>query len=233
MPATTQNALDQRSRDVSAASDMSNLSMESKVSDFLEQKIRLHRASIDYMRDYAHGLRHAMSEDQLRKDEYDQEMTDVDKEIEPAVRELSALHAQRRTMEQDLVQSYEDSGPKPKRQRGYPEPSPEFMERAYASTVVSRVMAASKQKRRRFDQSQFRKDVIKHLDADTDPEGCQRVWCHLSGWLPKERIKAAHLVPKCLHGDELTFLFGVGEVVLSDPRNGRWLRMQQSFPQFC
>ncbi|RMJ23805.1 hypothetical protein PHISP_05326 [Aspergillus sp. HF37] len=220
MPPITQATLTQRSRDVSAASDMSNLSMNSKVSDFLEQKIRLHRASIDYIRDYSDGLRHAMSSNQLRKEDYEREMMDIDRQIEPVVEELKVLNGQRRTLELDLAESYEDSGKKLKRQRVSPEPSVEFMEQAYASTVVSRVMAASKQKSRRFDQSQFRKDVIKYLNADADPEGSGRVWCHLSGWLPKQRVKAAHLVPKCLRGDELTFLFGVGEVVLSDPRNG-------------
>lgn len=39
-------------------------------------------------------------------------------------------------------------------------------------------------------------------------------------WWPKEAVKAAHLVPKLITGDELAFLFGVKELVLKDARNG-------------
>lgn len=33
-------------------------------------------------------------------------------------------------------------------------------------------------------------------------------------------MKAAHIVPKSLQSEELSYLFGAGEVELSDPRNG-------------
>ena len=34
-------------------------------------------------------------------------------------------------------------------------------------------------------------------------------------------MKAAHLVPKSLQSDELAYLFGAGNMDLSDPKNGR------------
>jgi hypothetical protein len=40
-------------------------------------------------------------------------------------------------------------------------------------------------------------------------------------WWDSKSVKAAHLVLKSLLGDELSYLFGVGEVILSNPRNGK------------
>lgn len=51
-------------------------------------------------------------------------------------------------------------------------------------------------------------------------------------------MKAAHLVPKSLQSDELSYLFGVGEIDLNDPRNGTLVfrillppTLQKSFSQ--
>jgi hypothetical protein len=56
--------------------------------------------------------------------------------------------------------------------------------------------------------------------ATRDVDGTKFEYCHLCGWLPKNMIKAAHLVPKSLVGGELSYLFGEGEVVLMNLRNG-------------
>ncbi|KAM5445498.1 hypothetical protein MaudCBS49596_007482 [Microsporum audouinii] len=53
---------------------------------------------------------------------------------------------------------------------------------------------------------------------------------HLTGaWYTAKYVRAAHLGPKSLGGDELKHLFGVGEVVLEDPRNGitLWRTLEQ------
>lgn len=43
----------------------------------------------------------------------------------------------------------------------------------------------------------------------------------LLGIFNAEDIKAAHIVPKSLNGDEIAHLFGVEELVPEDPRNGK------------
>lgn len=221
MLSATQTTLTEKSRDVSAASDMSNLSVDSSVSDFLERKIRLHRASVEYFREYKNGLLQLRSSNQLGEKDFCAEMGDAEKEILPAAEELKVLRRQRRTLASDMEESCEDSITEPKRPNLALEPSFEFLERAYTSTMVSRVMASSKQKRSRFNQAQFRKDVIKYLNADPDPENSGRIWCHLDGWLISKYVKAAHLVPKSLRGEEVAFLFGGDDLELANPRNGK------------
>ncbi|PTU19127.1 hypothetical protein P175DRAFT_0494281 [Aspergillus ochraceoroseus IBT 24754] len=50
-------------------------------------------------------------------------------------------------------------------------------------------------------------DVAQHYSAN-DPEDHDMTWCHvLAMLLPSSEIKAAHLVPKRLSGDETSFLF--------------------------
>jgi hypothetical protein len=102
------------------------------------------------------------------------------------------------------------------------EPNIGLLERAYASTIVPRVMGASaKQKKSSFNQSEFRKRVIDFYKAAMDMEDHKMAYCHLAGWCPSEQVKAAHLVPKSLSGEEIAHLFGSDEVVITDPRNGK------------
>jgi hypothetical protein len=219
MPSKHQDVLRKKYfRTVSAASDMSTISMESTVSEFLEKKSQVFASDLDYYRVYQDGLRHALSTEKLSSQDYQKEMYELDENYKLVLDELRVLKKQRRTLEQDFEDAYDYQ----KHRKLSHEPNIEFMERAYAATMISRVMAASsKQKKRHFDQSKFRRDVVTYLDAARDPAGHGRLWCHLSGWHPEKAIKAAHLVPKSLRGDELAFLFGVGEVVLSNPKNGK------------
>lgn len=88
-------------------------------------------------------------------------------------------------------------------------------------------VAASGRKTRKLEKAQFCKDVIEHLNAAyklEQPGSTKKVllvWCHLTGWQQPELVKAAHIVPKYLHGDELVHLFGDKEIVLSSPLNGK------------
>lgn len=129
------------------------------------------------------------------------------------------MKKQRRTLEQDVEDAHEAQ----KRQKMSREPSIEFMERAYTSTIVTRVnmLATGNTKTRSFDQGTFKKAVVEYLHAGGEEGGAERIWCHLTSWWDPDDVKAAHLIPKTLQGDEWTHLFGVGEVVLSDPKNGK------------
>lgn len=219
MPGKRQASLDTKyKRTASLASDVSTMSGDSAVSEFLAQKIRLHRSSMEYIRDYQNGLSEARSSENLQQQQYDDEMNALSKESEPILEELRLLEKQERTLGLDITEWCEDNGMK--RQKTSDEPPLGFMQRAYAAVMVPRVMANAKQNRTKFDHTKFRKDVIKYLHAQDESIPCF-VWCHVTGWTQSDRIKAAHLVPKCLKGDELTHLFGVGEVVLSDPSNGK------------
>ncbi|KOS39279.1 hypothetical protein ACN38_g9889 [Penicillium nordicum] len=132
---------------------------------------------------------------------------------------LSILKRQRDLLVEDLEDAVES-----KRQRLHQPSDDGLLERAYRDTIIPRVMNASaKQRAKPFDQSRFKKEVNQYYGIT---EHCQHnmSWCQALGLMkPKAHVKAAHLVPKSLTADEVAHLFGVGEVVLSDPRNGKYI----------
>ena len=89
--------------------------------------------------------------------------------------------------------------------------------------------ASAKIKKRKFDQVKFRAAAIAFYSAgrrylgpgeyQKDTEKYTQAYCHLSGWADAKTVKAAHIVPKSLESPELSYIFGVGDAVLSDPRN--------------
>lgn len=81
--------------------------------------------------------------------------------------------------------------------------------------------ATAKQRAKPFDQARFKVQVNRYYGLT---EHCQKdmSWCQVLGLkIAKSNVKAAHLVPKSLSAEKVAHLFGVGEVVLSDPRNGK------------
>lgn len=210
---------EKRSRIVSTSNAMSGLSTVSNVSDYLEKKLLSLQSEAEYHQCVQEELRHAKSTEILDAQDYDSQMESVDEELKPIWSEVRVLKRQKRLTEQEM----EDNVQIIKRRNLNIAPSIELLERAYTTTMLTRVMSACKQKKRNFNQSQFRKDVIERYDAAflKSHGGYALVWCHLTEWHPPEVIKAAHLVPKNLRGGELLHIFGEDEVVLSDPANGK------------
>lgn len=147
---------------------------------------------------------------EIKEDELDQELEAIEKRVLHLEREFVAIKRQIKIIEEDLaveIPRYETIGD------------------AYVSIMASKVMSATgKQKKNRFDQSAFKKEVANYYNAFRVNNTQKEAYCHLlHAWLPAETVKSAHLVPKSLQSEELSYLFGVGEVVLSDPRNGKLL----------
>lgn len=95
---------------------------------------------------------------------------------------------------------------------------------AYTETITTSVMAVTSQQKKDgpSHQKTFRQGVIKYYGAEReDDEGNIQKYCHLTGWLNPKFIKCAHIVPKSLASDELAYLFGVRETMLTEPRNGK------------
>lgn len=101
----------------------------------------------------------------------------------------------------------------------------EFMENAYSKTLMGRIQALSGNQEKtsfsKHDQQRFRADVIERYGGFYTARGKKEVWCHVTcrAW-GAESVRAAHIVPKGLGGDEIAFLFGETEFVRKDPRNG-------------
>ncbi|OJJ50661.1 hypothetical protein ASPZODRAFT_162606 [Penicilliopsis zonata CBS 506.65] len=201
-------------RAVSAASDLSRMSIDSATSDFFDAKVKAWESEVDYIRCIRDGLDEAKTAKLLSDSEFQKELEPFLEPFRTASSNLKVLKRQRQLLLEDLEEQVEV-----KKHRSH-EPGQDFFERAYAETIVPRVMAArAKQKHQPFDQSAFKKSVYSYYGIEELED--HSAWCHvLGGWYPCRSVKAAHLVPKSLTKEEVSHLFGAGEVVLSDPRNG-------------
>ncbi|PKY01790.1 hypothetical protein P168DRAFT_329706 [Aspergillus campestris IBT 28561] len=163
------------------------------------------------------GLLETRANKSVVEEEFQEELASTIAQIVPLTRSLDTLARQKRVIEEDLE---DEIAPKKLRDE---EPDLGFLERAYASTVTARVMGASAKQSKQFskkDQSAFRQAVLHRYQALKLDDSTNLAYCHLTGWSDAEYVKAAHLVPKLLTGQEISFLFGVKEVPLTDPRNG-------------
>ena len=176
---------------------------------------------MDHTKDYQEGLREALAVGRLTLSQYNQEVEALDHDYEPVMQEIKTLKDQKKILLEDVEEAYEVQRKRYKESNEQNEPDVSFLERAYTSVMVAKVMSASaKQKKTKFDQSKFKRDVLSYYNAFCNLNGMPSAYCHVTGWHDITNVKAAHLVPKSLHSDELEFLFGVRELVLLDPRNG-------------
>ncbi|KAI9789413.1 MAG: hypothetical protein M1816_006073 [Peltula sp. TS41687] len=190
-------------------SAMSALSACSDVSDFLGQKIEELKQGVEYHSEYLQGLAEALRSGQITHDEFHPINLSTLKKRRKVTEELVAAKRQRKFIEEDL------------QEEGGLQGQVENLQNAYIETMTARVKSATAaQSKSHFDQDRFRKDVEKHYDAVRYQGGQKEAWCCLTGWTESSDTKAAHIVPKSLQSQELSYLFGVGEAVLSDARNG-------------
>jgi hypothetical protein len=166
---------------------------------------------LDYPKTYRNGVidLHAVNSD--IKDRLLEEIRASRKWIRLIESELVVLKRQKKTIQDDLDESI------PKRQT---------IQDAYASVLCHKVMSASgKQKGRKFDQERFRKDVGEYYEtlrceggekaeAQMVPSSLVMVPCEIRESRPSGAEESCR--------EELSYLFGVGEAILSDPRNSKW-----------
>lgn len=198
-------------RQASHVSHMSSISIASStVSDFLEEKIK----SCDY--DYAASMAQVMALQNVRennvidKKQYDTEIGPFLAHQAKLVEELGLLRKHRKILTEDMEEEVENAGKKSRKD----EPAIDFYERAYAETILPRVIGASaKQRKQSFKPSIFKQNVLEAYNAFSSECGLKTAWCHLSReWIDSDDVKAAHLMPKSLSRREVGYLFGVEEV---------------------
>ena len=114
------------------------------------------------------------------------------------------------------------------------QPQKPQLEAAYISLITSRVEAACAKAPptgTKIDRKEFRKDVLKHYAGERRNEttGQMEHYCALTGWYGANGakgtspVKAAHIVPRSLTGEDLEYLFGVssgGADIVSAANNG-------------
>lgn len=202
-------------RSASASSAFSSLSGASSTENFLQAKTDSLEADIAANNHIRDAFDEARRQRVIAEDEYKEAIGKTDMELAAAERELVVIRRQKKIILEDMDEAM---------------PKHETIGEAYADTITSRIMAAtghqkrsSQQKNgRSSDQKAFRQDVFKYYGAkrETD-DGSIKKFCHLTGWTGGELVKCAHIVPKSLDSDELAYLFGVRETMLSEPRNGK------------
>lgn len=208
MPKHRLESLSLNSRKVTCTASQKSVAITA--SESLERQISEITSEIEYLDTYKEGVMELRGkpESEHEKD-FAQELEDVDKRKLPLEREFVVLKRQKKFIEEDLEDQL---------------PHYETVQDAYASVLVDKTMSATgKQKKSRFNQSRFKKAVVNYYQASRTTEvGNEEVYCHLlQSWLPAKLVKCSHLVPKSLQSEELSYLFGVGEALLSDPRNGK------------
>ena len=206
MPEGFQSELKKTERNITG---LSELSVASSASEFLEGKIQSQNLQLEYLRTYKSGLQAAHAE----TSEFTDQIAPVMDEFTGICGELKVLKRQRKILEEDL----EEEASAAKRQRMADEPGVTFLERVYTDSIMPRVIGASaKQKKSEYDQSAFRKDVINFYGTGNG----DHAFCHLTGWWDRKVVKAAYLVPKSLSEEEVSYLFGTKQLILSDAKNG-------------
>ena len=185
------------------------VSTASSAAEFVVSKIEDISLVIEYIDEMRKGLNGAFDGGNLPVLQYTEAIEDVEKYSKLKERELVVLKRQKKSIKDDLEENV---------------PSHARLEDAYANIIMNKVMtAAAKQKKKKYNQSAFKKRVIALYGAERDSENdgdIDSLWCHLTGWQALADVKAAHIVPKSLESTELSYLFGVGEVMLSDANNG-------------
>jgi hypothetical protein len=201
---------DIKARKVSGASIKT---VDSDISEILEAKIQGLEADLAITTTYRQGLIQAFEHKRLAEDELQEENKEIDDAELDRKGELVVLRQQKKILTEDLQEH-------PKRAD---------IEQAYVDLMVSKVLlSTAKQSKRNFDQSGFKKAVLAYYGIGKKEIDGKMGHCAVLGWLASDQIKAAHIVPKALEGSSLSYLYGVGEAVLSDPRNGTYI---DSLPQ--
>jgi hypothetical protein len=185
-PAVQKRISETKLRKVSHASQLSNFSVaSSSVSDFLEEKIKAYEYDYDYLAAQISGLQSARAAQILDGDQYGNEAAPFLQQQAKIGQELSLITAQQKIITEDIeeeLNTQNELDVRKKRRGNENEPGLDFFERAYAATIIPKIMSATaKHKKRRFDTSEFRGNVLTAYNAVTVKGGAQLAWCHITG----------------------------------------------------
>ena len=179
-------------------------------SGFLDTKILFLNAQTEYFELYQLAVRNFQREHIMSGVQCQEERDKIAEEEYETANEAIAIRLGRKIIQEDIDDALKAECP---------------IEDAYAASMVGRVrLSTGKQKAQNFSQSRFKQDVLDYYDARFSDDTSKLSWCHLLGWYAADAVRAAHLVPKSLEEDSVSYLFG-GEVKpATDVRNGMYDR---------
>ncbi|CAI7565352.1 unnamed protein product [Penicillium pancosmium] len=154
MPASRRKELgDLQARVVSVASQISNASHQTSVSDFLEAKITELEAEKDYIRCIKDGLLEAQEHGSLATIDLQEQMGPLLHKFRSQADIVRVMKRDQRTLAEDL-QDEVDS----KRLRSTDPDDHGLLERAYRDAIIARVLSATARKAKwAFDQGKFKR----------------------------------------------------------------------------
>lgn len=178
-------------------------STPSSIPEFLQTRVRFLENKSRYLQLYNLALSDLQGDGRISSEKYEKERKNVDKAECSSIEETISLKLGNRIITDDMSDILNSTS---------------RIEDAYIAAIVNRIRVSSDLKSSvKFNQLNFRRDVLEHYDACPPPS--KLVWCHLLGWHPAEDVKVAHLMPKSLDAVSASYLFG-GEVELAmDQRN--------------
>jgi hypothetical protein len=219
LPAAKVEALEQiRKRRFTS---FSKITSASSVEDFIEAKKFIVEADLELIDKQREYLCEALGAEAITQDQHTKAIAEIEspENTQQRHREYGILVRHKKMLKEDLE-----------------EMTPNFsdFDDAYASLLCQKVEAARSKAPPgpSFNQSKFRTTVMSFYGAERDaPDGGKQGYCVVTGWhnhvmrkgTLRPQTKASHIVPKSLRGPDLSYLFGVGETLLQDPRNGMFV----------
>lgn len=198
----------------SVLADLSRFSAGAEIPVRLDYKYCELEFKIDYLQEFKDGLIGAHALKKLERENLFEALSAVKDEHRRKKEEFVLLKRQRKIIEEDILEMV----------------PMETIESAYSIITSSQVKL--RQELSRMNQTQtkganqvFQKavktyyDVVGYNEDFVLPE--RMVYCMVTrNWWLSNQAKAVHIVPKLLQSEQLSYLFGVDDVELSDPRNG-------------
>lgn len=208
-----------RQRSVSAVSRLSERSVQSTTSDFLDAKLSELESDLDYIRCVRDGLNEARQTEVIAHEEFQRRIYPFLQAFRASSQTIHVAKRQRRLIIEDVDENVDT-----KHQPIEGPVDQGLLERAYRDVMIPRVLSASA--KRKFNQSAFKEKVHNYYGVN---ERCAPgySWCHVFHQvLPEKYVKAAYLVPKSMTAKKISHLFGVEDGVLADPQNGKNILFQ-------
>lgn len=194
-----------KKRKVSA---ISTQSASSTVRQFLNAKVCQLELDIDYASHYRAGLKKAYESKILSGADWDRIRTEIETHDSEVKKEFVTLNRQRKIIEDDLEEI----------KNVY------TIQHAYAKIMVNRISISRRSDhnlKKNPEEKLFRFQLIRYYQVQEIEQGQKWCYCVATGrWWQSKDVKATHIVPKSLESEELAYMFGAGELNLSEPRNG-------------
>lgn len=163
MAVPRQKSLEKTETRYRSVSQTSCISMDSSISDILEEKVSFLSLELDYLRAYRNGLIDLQAVNPDIKKELLDEIKSSRKRMRPLESELVVLKRQKKIIQDDLDELL---------------PTSQTMVDAYSSVLCHKVMSAwGKQKNRKFDQEAFRKGVLEFYETLKGSKEEVLKWC--------------------------------------------------------